>query len=241
MLISKKGVMYIKPEGLPEDILSITTTKFSGFSKGDYASLNFGYHVGDDILDVDRNYDKIKKVFKLNNILTLNQIHSGRIVSEDCFGGSADGIYTDKPNIALGIMTADCFNVQLIGKNIIANLHCGWKSIYAGIIENCLKIFDQNKVFVDYAVIGPGICEKCYEVSEDLISKFYDVLSMGNFYNSLGSKFYMNLRKIINFKLVNYSKNVIHLNYCTKCCDFLYSHRRNSKTGRLISVLMRYG
>lgn len=240
MLISKNGVMYMKPEGLPEDILSITTTKFSGFSKGDYASLNFGYHVGDDILDVDRNYDKIKKVFKLNNILTLNQIHSGKIVSEDCFGGSADGIYTDKPNIALGIMTADCFNVQLIGKNIIANLHCGWKSIYEGIIENCLKMFDQNKVFVDYAVIGPGICEKCYEVSEELVFKFCNIIPINDFYYNCGNKFHMNLRKIIHFKLVNYVGNVIYLGCCTKCCNFLYSYRRNSNTGRLISLLMRY-
>ena len=240
-MISKSGVMYIKPEGLPENIFSITTTRFSGFSRGDYSSLNFGYHVGDKLLDVDRNYEKIKSVFNISNILTLNQIHSAQIVSELFFTEPADGIYTYKPNISLGIMTADCFNVQLIGEKIIANLHCGWKSIYSGIIENCLKIFDQEKDSVNFAVIGPGICEKCYEVSKELISKFYNVLQVDDFYDSFSGKFYMNLRRIIQFKLVNYSKNMIHLKYCTRCCNFLYSYRRSSKTGRLISLLMRYG
>lgn len=240
MLICKNGLMYIKAKGLPDNILSITTTRFSGFSKENYASLNFGYHVGDSKNDVNKNYDKLKKVFNISNIITLNQIHSDKIVSENFALAPADGLYTQKVDTALGIMTADCFNVQLVGDRLIANLHCGWRSIYAGIIENCLKMFEQHKQIVKYAVIGPGICERCYDVSEDLVLKFQNILKLKDFFIRENNRFYLDLRKIINFKLENYAVNVINEAYCTKCCDFLYSYRRNNTTGRLISVVIRY-
>jgi len=39
-----------------------------------------------------------------------------------------DGFFTNTPRLLTGIQTADCFNVQLIGSNYVANLHCGWKA-----------------------------------------------------------------------------------------------------------------
>ncbi|MCB4204158.1 polyphenol oxidase family protein [Deferribacterales bacterium Es71-Z0220] len=248
MLIAKQGIMYIKPYGLPENILSITTTRHTGFSKSEYASLNFGFHVDDNPLDVEKNYDKLSTVFKLDKVITLTQIHSNTIINLDntdnlnSFAGAltGDGLITKKTNLPIGIMTADCFNVQLIGKEYIANLHCGWKSIYLGIIENCLKIFADNEDIVEYAVIGPGICENCYTVGKDLAIKFSDLVREKSIFHIKGDNYLLNLRKIIKLKLENFVNNVIDLNYCTYCSDFLYSYRKSNKTGRMISILMKY-
>jgi len=244
MLIAKNGIMYLKPYGLPENIFSITTTRHSGFSKAEYASLNFGFHVGDSILDVEKNYAKLYSIFGINKIVTLTQIHSNITINLDNTGKSnspaGDGLFTKKSMLPIGIMTADCFNVQLIGKKNIANLHCGWKSIYSGIIENTLKFFGDDKDITEYAVIGPGICEKCYVVSKDLAIKFSNLVMDKSIFSVRKGKYFLNLRKIIKLKLENFANNVIDLNYCTLCNDFLYSYRKSNKTGRMLSILMKY-
>lgn len=244
MLVAKNGIMYLKPYGLPENIFSITTTRHSGFSKGEYTSLNFGFHVEDSTSDVEKNYAKLKRVFNLDHVVTLDQIHSNILINldyaDDLSSLVGDGIITGSSQVPIGIMTADCFNVQLIGKKNIANLHCGWKSIYLGIIENCLGIFENNKDTVEYAVIGPGICENCYIVSKDLAIKFSNLVMDKSIYVIKKNNYFLNLRKIIKLKLENFVNNVIYLNYCTSCCDFLYSYRKSKKTGRMLSILMKY-
>ncbi|UOD34374.1 laccase domain-containing protein [Deferribacteraceae bacterium V6Fe1] len=244
MLVAKNGIMYLKPYGLPENILSITTTRHAGFSKSEYASLNFGFHVDDNVLDVEKNYAKLRSIFNIDNIVTLTQIHSNITINLDNTDKSTslvgDGLITRKPRLPIGIMTADCFNVQLIGGKNIANLHCGWKSIYSGILENTLKFFDNNKDIIEYAVIGPGICENCYVVSKDLAIKFSDLIKNKSIFRLKGDNYLLNLRKIIKLKLENFVNNVIELNYCTLCNDFLYSYRRSNKTGRMLSILMKY-
>jgi len=242
MLVAKNGIMYIVPHLLPENILSFTTTRYSGYSKNNFSSFNLGYHVNDDEESVSKNYKKLYTVFNISKIVTINQIHSDKIVDLDktSCDKNGDGIITKKENTPIGILTADCFNVQLIGDESIANLHCGWKSIYSGIIENALKEFDKRKEGVNCAVVGPGICENCYEVSFELVNKFLKLTGNKNIFLKKGDKFYINLRNIIKIKLENYVNNVIHLKYCTYCNNFLYSYRKNKNTGRMLSVLMKY-
>ena len=242
MIAAKKGIMYLKPEGLPQNVLSFTTTRFSGFSSSEFSSLNFGYHVDDDEMSVTKNYEKLYEVFSLKKVLTLSQIHSNIIVDidRDVHLLTGDGLVTRKKNVALGILTADCFNVQLVGNKMIANIHCGWKSIYSGILEECLKIFEMEQDTVRYAVVGPGICAKCYEVNSELVQKFLSLINNNDIFLKNDGKFYLDLRKIIKLKLENFVESVIDLNYCTRCNDFLYSYRRFNKTGRLLSVLMKY-
>ncbi len=89
----------------------------------------------------------------------------------------ADSIITDKKGLALTMPFADCPPVFLydpIGE-VIALMHCGWKPIIAGIIQN--TILKMNTVFNTdpaniKAFIGPAISAPYYHIKEDVATKF---------------------------------------------------------------------
>ena len=89
-----------------------------GYSKGIYKSLNCGIGSKDKKKRVLLNLEKVSKKIKVanNNLVLLNQIHSNKVkfVNKNtlnrCVG---DGLVTNKKNLALGILTADCAPVLI--------------------------------------------------------------------------------------------------------------------------------
>jgi YfiH family protein len=237
------GIKVLKTENLPENILSFTTTRIGGFSKGYYSELNMGFHVGDDKKLVEKNYGKLLSVFDIDKIQLLNQIHSDKVIEinkTEKIYPEADGLFTNKERLALGIMTADCYTVQLIGEKYISNLHCGWRSIYSGIVQNAISLFDKNNDKIIAAVIGVGICNDCYEVDSELAEKFNLLFPKKNIVLKKDNAYFLNLRKVLfNILKEQNINNILDLNYCSSCEDEFYSHRRDKgKTGRMLSVLM---
>lgn len=239
MLTSFKGLLQIKTDVLRDDVLSLTTTRFSGVSRGCYISNNLGYFTEDE--NYLENHRLLKSRLNIDNIYILKQIHSPIVIKpqkNDYKIVEGDGTFTNIPDLFTGIQTADCFNLQLIGGEYISNLHCGWRSIFLGIIENALELFYKNNDSVLQAIIGPGICEKCYDVGPDLIEKFSKIVDT-NFYTLKMGKYYLSLRDIIKYKLEkNKIYNYKNLFYCSSCKYYLYSYRRDrGTTGRMLSIL----
>ncbi len=231
--------MLIKPKYTPRGVFQLFTTRYSGKSLGDYSSFNLGYFTDDE--GVKDNYKILKDVYKLQGIKILKQIHSAKIVvCENCDYSieEGDGIFTSLDGFITGIQTADCWTVQLVGENYIANLHCGWRGLFLGIIENAYNLFSKYSDSVKYATVGPGICGDCYEVGSELIDKF-STISNADFYKKKNGRFFLNLEKIIVEKLHKFgTQNIEILSYCSFCKDYLYSYRRdNGKTGRMLSLL----
>ena len=244
MLKTKNGIMIAVPNESIRNILTFTTCRFGGFSEGVYSNLNMGFGVNENIETVRRNHKKVAETFGIKELARVNQVHGSRIhkiEKSDGYIENADGLFTEKSNLALAIMTADCFSVQLIGNKAVANLHCGWRSIYSNIMSNAFQMFEKIQDKINTAVVGIGICEKCYEVSEELAVKFSDKFGI-NILKDDNGNFFLDLRKIIVQNLLKSDiKNILHINYCSKCDSFLYSHRRDKgKTGRMMSVLMKY-
>ncbi|KAA0259185.1 laccase domain-containing protein [Deferribacter autotrophicus] len=244
MLRDIEGIKLVVPESLEESFVSFTTTKFGSFSKGVYNGLNFGFFCGDDLVDVNRNYLLVKKVFDVKRIILLRQVHGAYVVTCDMNTPSfieGDGLFTKEVGLGLGILTADCFNMQLIGENgSIANLHCGWRSVYEGIIERGLEKFEGEKL--KKVIVGVGICEKCFEVREDFVNTVKDRFAMDECLLMENGKMFFNLRLQIEKILLEngVEKNCIeHIRYCSYCNDMFYSYRRDRVTGRMLSFLMR--
>ena len=61
----------------PPNIVAYTTTRMGGASVGDFAGLNVGAHVGDDLMLVKANRSLIPHSEK---ITWLEQVHSNRVV-----------------------------------------------------------------------------------------------------------------------------------------------------------------
>jgi YfiH family protein len=245
LLREKDGLTVICPLDDGE-ILQLTTTNRGGYSTGAYASFNTALHVGDNYMNVIKNLEKLKSSWGINRLVMISQIHSavihevtGENIAEVMFS-EGDGLFTKERDIALGIHTADCWNVHLIGRKCLASLHCGWKSTASGIVENALEMFRREGDSVIKAVVGPGISTACYEVGGELTDAF---ISRGHGQNieNIGGKTCFSIGGAIRniLKKAGVSE-IISVPYCTFSEDFLYSYRRDSgRTGRMLSLLMR--
>ncbi|MCS7184598.1 MAG: polyphenol oxidase family protein [bacterium] len=151
----------------------------------------------------------------LVNGFTLIQKHTN-IVKEANITGVGDGMYTYLNN-RLVITVADCLPLYLIGTKSYGLLHCGWKGLKKGIVENYLKKVKDTKI----AFAGPHIKTCCYEVGNEFLKYFPSstYTFKGKLYMSLIEEAKNRLKKI----------PVIDFSICTKCSGMFNSYRAGSK------------
>ena len=91
-------------------------------------------------------------------------------------GRSADAMVTDRPGLALGILTADCAPVLLADAEagVIGAAHAGWKGAFGGVIES--TVAEMERLGAERgriaAAVGPCIARKSYEVDEAFLRRF---------------------------------------------------------------------
>ncbi|HTS09493.1 MAG TPA: peptidoglycan editing factor PgeF [Candidatus Eisenbacteria bacterium] len=177
------------------------STRVGGFSrvygKGD---LNLGFTKDDSRAAVERN-----RIAFLNNIgaatrnrlkiapdtfwpfVTLRQIHSdlihcvNSVPKKQIFG---DGLITSAPGLLLAIQTADCLPAILVDtkRKTVGVFHAGWRGTVKRIVEKgvgeMFRCFGSRPRDLK-AAIGPGIQGCCYEVGEEVRTKFESQFSYG--------------------------------------------------------------
>jgi YfiH family protein len=113
-------------------------------------------------------------------LVTLRQIHSDIIHCVDALPKkqlAGDGLITPTPGLLLGIQTADCLPVILIDtkRRTAGVFHAGWRGTVQRIVEK--GVGEMSRCFGSHssdlkAAIGPGIHGCCYEVGEEVRTKF---------------------------------------------------------------------
>ncbi len=80
----------------------------------------------------------------------------------------ADGLVTDRPGVALGVMAADCAPVLLADgeASVIGAAHAGWKGALGGVVDATIAAMEKlgarrERIKV---VVGPCIGPDSYEV-----------------------------------------------------------------------------
>lgn len=192
------------------------------------------------------NLENIKKWFSVREVGYLKQTHSDYIHLYDGLVHEGDAIITDKPNIAIGVFTADCVPILIYSKakSVVAAVHSGWKGTFLEIVYKTIdRIIDIYSVDIkDIKVyIGPHNRECCYEFGEDVAKEFYkkDIYKDIKFYNS-GK---LNLEVCIIKQLTEVGvlrENIKSLNICTYCNDKydLFSYRKQKMNyGRMYSFI----
>jgi len=226
-----------------------------GYSNGIYKSLNCGIGSKDNKININQNLKKVCQKIKCSrkNLILLNQIHSNKVFSINRTPKKkplGDALVTSKNKLALGILTADCAPVFIIDpkKKIISAIHAGWKGAYKKIIYKTIyKLKKKGSSIKDlYAVIGPCISKKNYEVKKDFLKKF-------TVRNKKNKRFFTIYKKKIFFSLNEYISNqlksigVKNIDIIKKDTYFyknnFFSSRRSLKNnfndyGRNISVIM---
>ena len=147
----------------------------NGNSLGIYKSLNCGIGSKDKKQIVEKNLCVVAKKLdvKREKLVLMNQTHSNRVLilnnENEKLRVNADAILTEKVDLALGVLTADCAPILIyeIKKEIIGCIHAGWKGAIGGIIENTIdKVIkmggNPNSIV---AAVGPCISQKSYNVT----------------------------------------------------------------------------
>lgn len=143
----------------------------------------YSYHKSKDaanLAQVNQNIDNIKNELEVHHLQILNQVHGDEIYysSEDSCASqpAADASCTDKKNVALGILTADCVPILITNTDgtVIGAAHCGWKSAKLGIIPKLQKKMETLGAESMIAIIGPAIAQKSYEVDMSYYKSFVE-------------------------------------------------------------------
>ncbi len=227
-----------------------------GVSQGVYASLNCGPGSNDDRAAVIANRARVQAALgaeKSRDAVSDSQRAGGRCDESVGMGEApqADGMATNIPGIALGILTADCAPVLFADSRakVIGAAHAGWKGALAGVVESTLRAmedFGAQRARVA-AAIGPCISQPNYEVGPEFRTRFLDNdSSFARFFapSSKPDHWRFDLKAFVALRLDDAGiENVARFPACTYAHegDFFSfrraTHRGEPDYGREISVI----
>ena len=228
-----------------------------GKSSGIYKSLNCGFGSSDKKKNILKNIKIICKKIGChrNKLVLLHQIHSSKIFfikNNYNFKKKikSDASITQTKNVALGILTADCVPVLIYDKKlkIISAVHAGWKGAYKGIVTKVINFFLKKGSSLKnlYAIVGPSITGKNYEVKKKFKQKFIkkDKKSL-KYFKIDNSKLYFDLSQYVYSQILqNKIKNIDMIKLDTfDIKNKFFSARRalslkQNDYGRNISIIM---
>ena len=141
--------------------------RIGGVSTGVHAGLNVGIGSDDDAAAVIENRARaVAAVQPGARLLSPYQVHSADCVTvatpfADDARPHADALVTDRPGLALGIVTADCAPVLLadVQAGVIGAAHAGWKGALGGVTDATIQAMVALGAQRDRiaAAIGPCI------------------------------------------------------------------------------------
>ena len=153
-----------------------------GMSSGELAGLNVGYGSKDDpeLIAGNRRL-AIAAVLPEAELATVHQVHSAEAVyvtrpSPEGERPRADALVTDRPNLLLGILTADCAPVLFADREavVVGAAHAGWRGALAGVTDATIEAMERIGARRDniHAAVGPCIGQPNYEVDEAFRARF---------------------------------------------------------------------
>ena len=229
--------------------------RLGGTSKGIYKSLNCGKGSKDKISNISKNLKIVSKKIGCTsgNLVSLNQIHSNKVLKINNVPKkklTGDAMITNKQNIAISILTADCAPILIIEKKqkFVGAIHAGWKGAFKGIVKKTIQLLKKNGCSEKdmIACIGPCIKKNSYEVKNDFFKLFKDKNKKNvNFFTFKKKKIYFDLSEYIKSQF--YENGVKKIDIIRKDTyareNNFFSSRRSKKNkhndyGRNISAIM---
>lgn len=164
--------------GLPAPAQGAFTTRQGGASRAPWDSLDLAVHVGDAHGTVQRNRASLIAALGVEGLAFGKQVHGSGVrlvkgLSNSTSRGLADtdGLVTTVPGLGLVMMGADCLPVLLASTGptpVVGAAHVGRPGLAKGVLLEVLRLMREQGAEAITAVIGPGICGRCYEVPASL-------------------------------------------------------------------------
>jgi len=213
-------------------------------------------HTGEPQKKVLQNRQKLLKKLGVSDfdVVLANQTHSSNIIiieqneSKGWDSGKSaiddcDGLITNKKNILIGVMSADCVPILLYDdtRQVVAAIHAGWRGTRDGIItkavDKMITAFGCRTSDI-VAGIGPSIGVCCYEVGDDVGANFDDEFKV----ETSNGKYMLDLKRVNQNQLIKAGlkkESIEVLSLCTSCDnDKFFSFRKERGcSGRFLSII----
>ncbi|HEX5893440.1 MAG TPA: polyphenol oxidase family protein [Solirubrobacterales bacterium] len=238
----RDGVRWLEAE-LP-GARAAFSTRVGGVSEAPYTALNVAILTGDDRDRVRENRRRLATALdrEPEKVVMGRQVHGAALkrhrapqeprVYADAVRSpdEVDAHATADPDLTPLVMVADCLPMALAGPGGVAMVHCGWRGLAGGIVAEAVRAIDASA-----AAIGPGIGPCCYEVGEEVLSRFepLDGVATGRM---------LDLTAVATRLLTEAGvEQVEPSGLCTSCNpELFFSHRRDGKrTGRQAGLVWR--
>lgn len=233
---------------------TVGAAKFAVSDRGDgastapYDSLNLGGHVGDDPEAVTVNRHRLAGELGLppERMAYMSQVH-GRdvaVLERPPLPGEpapvADAMVTRVPGLALVVLTADCVPVLLAdGAGVVGVAHAGRKGVEAGVVTAVVDAMQRLGTAPSdvAAVVGPAVCGRCYEVPAQMRDAVSSVAPAARATSRAGTPA-LDLPAAVAAQLDAAGVgSVQRMADCTAETAALFSHRRDTVTGRFAGVV----
>lgn len=248
---SDHGLHLLRPDWpAPAAVQAVVTTRAGGCSRGAYASLNLGAHVGDAPADVACNRQRLQQALQLSQApVWLQQVHGTQVLSLPTTAHTfeADAACTTQPGLACAVLTADCLPVLFCDRagSVVAAAHAGWRGLLAGVLENTVRSMAVSSTTI-MAWLGPAIGPQAFEVGAEVRTAFVaqDTDADAAFTAAAASgKFMADLYALARLRLQRIGVTQIYGGgACTYSDPGLYfSYRREPVTGRMATLIWLKG
>jgi YfiH family protein len=179
-----------------------------------------------------------------STLTTIGAVHGNKVSRVDAQQDvvkDVDGLITNQPGIALFATYADCYPIVLWDPDnrAVGLAHAGWRGTEADVAAETVRAMARefgSEPSKMKAAIGPGICGRCYEVGEEVATRFDQRFVRDN----TPGKFLLDLAAANLAQLEEQGvRDVFSLDLCTKETGFLPSHRRTpdgTRFGAIVAI-----
>lgn len=232
---------------LGDGVLSAFSGRAGGSSRPPYEGLNLGFGVNDDPGAVRANRAALAQACGLqpDQLVFMRQTHSADVwqaergVQEP--PRPVDAMITDVPGQALCVLVADCVPVLIADPvaGIVGAAHAGREGLAAGVVLALIEAMMEAGATParTYAVTGPSICGRCYEVPPQLQARVSALVPAARCETSAGTAG-LDIAAGVRAQLADAGvANITSDGRCTKESEDLYSYRRDGVTGRFAGLV----
>ncbi|WP_250505580.1 polyphenol oxidase family protein [Bowdeniella massiliensis] len=174
------------------------------------------------------------------------QIHSDIVLESAAPGiiGEGDAVITREAALAPAVLTADCVPVLIASESgtVRAATHAGRKGLQSRIITKTIERLRELTGEPLWALIGPHICARCYEVPAELQEEVARERDEARATTSWGTPG-LNLTAMARRELADGGVHVVEVDvpteqWCTLENEAWWSYRRDGTSRRITSALL---
>ena len=179
-------VTYLEPLALSAHprLRCAFTTRHAGRSG---QSLNLSFDKGERTAVLAHRQRVLQALdLEQTTLCTVRQVHGNQVCSVDAAmlqrgltGIAADALVTNLPQVALGVLVADCLPIVLYALDtpVIALVHAGRMGTYHRVVQHTLEVIEQRfatPLAQVHAMLGPAIGACCYTLDARTVRPFQD-------------------------------------------------------------------